>query len=292
MTPAQVATVADAWGLIDAVPSQLIAAAPVLVAPLAGLLARAREEALDEGDVAVIHAILPIVMGLPVRSNECRDRVVASWFASPAQRAETLAAIARIHQHGHCLIERESDGLWAPRRLLAWLPEDLLPAAPTRWKLAGDFPVPVQQRLARGLASPMPAGGSDIRPALVAGTLTGLRRTAAAWAARFAWDGQPLAEILAIGSCDGLSAAALLLHRGSRATDGWHEARRLLGLGEAPGWAGAVMERCGWPEPNRVHQPQAAHAWMTADFEEADGERSSSTATAAGPGRQAASRGG
>jgi len=282
-------TAADAWDLIDAIPSAVIAGAPALVAPLASLLARARDDALDDGDLTAILAVLPVVMGLGWRTSECRERVVACWFADPARRAETLAGIALAHRYGRCLIDGERDGLWVPRRLLWWVPPALLPAGRTRWKLAPEFPVPVQQLLARCMRPPaLPVGGGDIRPALIAPTLSEVRLSAAAWAARFAWSGQPLADILAIGGFDGLTAAALLLHRGRMASDGWQEARRLLGLPQAPGWAGAVLERCGRPAAGLVLQPMATYAWMSADFEDADGERSSLAATAKGSPRAAA----
>jgi hypothetical protein len=286
-------TVADAWNLIDAIPSAVIAGAPALVAPLASLLTRARDDALDDGDLLAILAVLPVVMGLPWRSSECRERVVACWFSTAIRRAETLAGIALTHRYGHCLIDGEGDGLWVPRRLLSWLPEDLLPAGRMRWKLTPDFPVPVQQRLAWCRQPPaLPVGGGDIRPALIAGTLAEVRLAAAAWAARFAWSGQPVADILALGGFDGLTAAALLLHRGSTASGGWQEARRVLGLPQDSGWTGAVLERCGRPDAGRVHQPLVTYAWLTADFEEADGERSSSAATATGSLRAAERRGG
>jgi hypothetical protein len=285
--------VADAWDLIDAIPSEIIAAAPALVGPLAGLLARTRDGALDDGDLAAVFAVLPVIMGLGRRSPAGHERLLACWFCPAARRAETLAGIALAHRLGHCLFDGAGDGLWVPGRLLARLPEDLLPPAPTRWKLAPDFPVPVQQRLVRCLPPlALPMGGGDIRPALIAGTLAEVRLAAAPWAARFAWSGQAVADILAIGGFDGLTAAALLLHRGSTATAGWQEARRVLGLREDPGWAGGVLERCGRPAAGLVRQSLATYAWMTADFEEADGERSSSSAAAAAALRRAARQGG
>ena len=119
-----------------------------------------------------------------------------------------------------------------------------------------------------------------------------MRLAAAPWAARSAWSGQAVADIVAIGGFDGLTAAALLLHRGGAAGDGWQEARRSLGLGEDPGWAGAVLERCGRPAAGAIHQPLVAYAWMTADFEQADRGRSSSAAAAGGSPRPAAVPGG
>jgi hypothetical protein len=173
------------------------------------------------------------------------------------------------------------------------VPEDQLPAGRTRWKLAPDFPVPIQQRLAWcSLPPELPTGGGDIRPALIAGTLIEVRLAAAAWAMRFAWSGQAIADILALGGFDRLTAAALLLHRGSTAAAGWQEARRVLGLPHAPGWAGAVLARCGDPDAGLLHQPMATYAWLTADFEDADSERSSSAAAAAASPRSAARRGG
>lgn len=285
--------VADAWDLIDAIPTEVILASPALVEPLAGLLARSRDSALADADLASVYAILPVIMGLGRPSPECHERLLACWFGTAARRAETLAGIAFTHRLGHCLFDAAGDGFWVPRRLLAWLPESLLPAGPTRWKLAPDFPVPVQQGLARCLPPPaLPTGGSDIRPALIAGTLTEVRLAAAPWAARFAWSGQAVPDILAIGGFDGLTAAALLLHRGSTATAGWREARLVLGLGEDPGWAGGVLERCGRPGESLIQQTPATYAWITADFEEAGGERSSSTAAATGSLRQAARPGG
>ncbi len=293
MAGAPGSTVADAWDLIDAIPTEVLAAAPVLVAPLTALLARAREDALDDGELTAIFTVLPLIMGLGWRADDVRERVVACWYGDPARRAATLVGIACAHQLGHCLFDGAVDGLWVPRRLLAWLPLSLLPASRTRWKLSGDFPVPVQQRLARCMPPPvLPAGGGDIRPALIACTLSEVRLAAAAWAARFAWSGQAIAEILAIGGCDGLTAAALLLLRGSTATGGWQEARHALGLREAPGWAGAVLERCGWQDAGRIMQPQVGYAWMTADFEEAGAEPSSSAASAAGSLSAAVRRGG
>jgi hypothetical protein len=267
-------TVAEAWALIDAAPAELFAGAPALVTPLADLLARARDDTLDDGDLTAMLNVLPVIMGLAWRSPSCRERVVERWFGTAARQAVTLSGIALTHRHGHCLIDGDHDGLWVPRRLLSWVPESLLPAGRTRWKLAPDFPVPVQQRLARCLPPPaLPVGGGDIRPALIAGTLSEVRLAAAAWAARFAWSGQPVADILALGGFDGFTAAALLLHRGSAATGGWQEARRVLGLPQAPGWAGAVLERCArsGPDVGMVHLPQLTYAWMTADFEAADG---------------------
>jgi hypothetical protein len=282
MAPAPALTVAAAWDLIDAMPSALIAGAPALIAPLAGLLERTRDGGLSAGDLMAIFAVMPVIIGLPWRSPECRERVVACWFAEDERRAQTLAGIALTHRYGHCLIDGERDGLWVPRRLLWWVPETVLPAGRTRWKLAPDFPVPVQQRLVRFTRPPaLPLGGGDIRPALIAGTLAEVRLAAAPWAARFAWSGQTLADILAIGGWDGLTASALLLHRESSATSGWQHARAALGLEQTPGWAGAVLERCGLAASAISRQPAATYAWMTADFEDADAERSSFAAAAA-----------
>ena len=289
---APVLTMAAAWDLIEELPRSILGGATAQVASLLALLARERHEDLAGADLMAVTAVLPLILGLPWRSEEARRRLVDCWFATPARQAQTLSTIATAHPQGRCLITGGHDGGWVPRRLLSWLsgsqPSSAAPAAAptlatraTRWVLSPDYPVPVLQCPAGiGMPPTLPPDDGDLRLALCAGTLAELRLAAAPWAARFAWCGQPIEDILALGGFDGLTAAALLLHRGSSAIDGWQEARRTLGVAATPGWAGAVLAACGTPARRRLRAP-APYAWMTADFEATADERSSSADSAA-----------